>query len=369
MEERRPDFRRIKERVSLMDVLKRYDVQLRAANQHSWIGKCPMPQHTSKDTDTFKVTRGTKGWGWACHSASCIAARNTSKSDGNPKKGGDLIEFVKFMEQLSSLRQAGVRLEEWYGPFDVTVQPPAPKVDAVEVVEETADNEPLKFELKAIEHTHPFLTVRGFDEEECEYLGVGFFPGKGSMRNRIVFPLHNAEGQLIGYAGRRVEYSLHDDDPTHIAPECPDLERWKFPANFKRGRVLYNLHRVEGDSVIVVESFWGVMACIRAGVMNAVAIMSNNITDAQAALLAARFKHVTVMLDGDRPGREGTAQVLGRLVAADVENFELAMLPADRQPDTVSPDELRSFLHLPPVPDGSLEVIEEHPYLCAVPAS
>jgi DNA primase len=37
------------------------------------------------------------------------------------------------------------------------------------------------------------------------------------------------------------------------------------PPRFKKTHTLYNLHRVEGDEVIVVESFWGVLACIRPG--------------------------------------------------------------------------------------------------------
>jgi DNA primase len=370
MEERRPNFRLIKERVSMLDVLARYGIELRGRNQYERFGKCPLPQHTSAaDRESFKVKRGDRGWGWSCHSSSCIAARNTKGKDGL-KKGGDLIEFVQFMEQLPGLRDAGLRLEEWFGPFEDTldVRPKAAEVAPVKVDETPAVNEPLKFTLQGIEHVHPYLACRGFDEEECEYLGVGFFPGKGMMRNRIVFPLHDGEGQLIGYAGRRVEYSLHDDDPAHVAPDCPDLERWKLPPNFKRGQVLYNLHRVEGDSVVLVESFWGVMACIRAGVMNAVAMMSNNITDAQAAMLAARFKSVKVMLDGDKAGRQGAAQVLGKLVEADVERFELVLLPADTQPDALSPDQLRFFLHLPPEKDGLLEVVESHPYLQAAPA-
>jgi hypothetical protein len=64
----------------------------------------------------------------------------------------------------------------------------------VEVVETHAVNEPLKFKLQGIEHVHPYLVGRGFEEEECEYLGVGFFPGKGSMAGRIVFPIHNEDG-------------------------------------------------------------------------------------------------------------------------------------------------------------------------------
>src|SRR5690242_11068859 len=113
----RIDFRELKAHVSLTDVLAKYQVQLRRVNQHQLKGKCPLPTHTSESKeDTFVVNPEIGGW--ACHSATCVAARDTKKRDGGgPKKGGDVIEFVKFMEGLSSLREAGVRLFEWYGPF------------------------------------------------------------------------------------------------------------------------------------------------------------------------------------------------------------------------------------------------------------
>lgn len=364
MSEVRPNFRLIKERVSMLDVLARYQVELRARNGTKREGKCPLPQHTSKeDKASFHIDLVKGTWVWACHSGSCVAARNASKRGGGLKKGGDLIEFVQYMEQVSSLRQAGELLDSWFGPFgDAPVGPaPVPQVLPRKVVEVAAVNKPLGFTLRGILHTHPYLTLRGFDEEECEYLGVGFFPGKGSMQNRIVFPIHDTEGQLVAYAGRRVEYSLHDEDPTHIAPECPDLERWKFPAGFHRGQVLYNLHRVTEDDwteVIVVESFWGVMACIRAGIFNCVAIMSNYATDAQVKQLCG-FQKVTVLFDGDKPGREGSEDLIKRLVTAGVETVERKMLADSVQPDQVSVNSLRIFLGFPKEPEGLLKITGE----------
>ena len=345
----RPDFRRIKQSVSLLDVLGRYKVELRGTNQVRKEGHCPLPQHTSEGDRSFHTSLLKGQWVWSCHSASCVAAR------GGKKKGGDLIEFVGFMEKCG-LRQAGELLDSWFGPFSEGSSAPAPQVPPREVVPANEVNPPLKFQLRDIQHVHPYLTVRGFEEEECEYLGVGFFPGRGMMQNRIVFPLHNAEGVLIGYAGRRVEYSLHDEDPSHVAPECPNLERWIFPAGFLRGQVVYNLHRVTEDDwteVVVVESFWGVLACIRAGILNAVAIMSNYATDEQVRQLAG-FEKVIVLFDGDVPGRKGAADLKSRLP-----NAEVKTLADDVQPDTIRPDSLRIFLGFPQEPDGPLTITDE----------
>src|SRR5687768_1721490 len=101
------DFKAVKARVTMQDVLTRYKIELRKQNGSSWKGKCPLPTHTSKsDSDTFTVNTNIQAW--VCHSSSCVAARNTKRREGQGlKKGGDLIEFVQHMERLSSLARAG----------------------------------------------------------------------------------------------------------------------------------------------------------------------------------------------------------------------------------------------------------------------
>ncbi|HEY0140380.1 MAG TPA: toprim domain-containing protein [Thermoanaerobaculia bacterium] len=337
----------------MLDVLARYKVELRARNQYKREGECPLPQHGNRDgkpsfhADYTRSERaGGYVWVWACHEPACIEARRRPKQ--KEKKGGDLIEFVAFMEKCA-LREAGVLLESWYGPFDGSAAPPPPqKAPASAAPAAEGVNPPLRFELKDGDYRHPYLVGRGFEEEECRYLDVAFHPGKGSMEGRIRFAIHNAEGQLTGYAGRLV-------DDSAITDENP---RWKYPAGFKRGCDLYNLHRVEGDTVVVVESQWGVMACVRAGIMNSVAIMSNEATSEQVKKLAT-FRKVIVCLDGDRYGRDGGRRLVEKLVAAEVEDVELKLLAENVQPDHLKPDTLRACLGFTREPEGTLELTPE----------
>jgi hypothetical protein len=343
----RPDFRAIKARVSMLDVLRRYGVEMKQVNQHELRGRCPLPTHAPESKEITFVVNPAKNV-WSCHSSSCVGGRNVPGSEGKLKKGGDLIEFVKFMEKLGGLREAGIRLEEWFGDAVDSAAPA--RVPVLVQAASPISNSPLAFSLKGILHSHPYLTSRGFDEEECEYLGVGFFPGRGSMSGRVVFPLHNESGELVGYAGRLVDDSL-------ISEANP---RWKFPAGFQRGKVLYNLHRVTEDDwteAIVVESFWGILACVRAGIMNAVAIMSNYATDEQVKQLSS-FRHVTILLDGDEAGRLGSKDLLRRLTAAGIESVEERTLSLDLQPDNLKPDTLRVCLGIPPERDGALQIVE-----------
>jgi DNA primase len=349
----RPDFRAIKARVSMLDVLRRYGIEMKQVNQHELRGRCPLPTHAPESKEISFVVNPAKNV-WSCHSSSCVGGRNVPGAEGKLKKGGDLIEFVKFMEKLGGLRDAGIRLEEWFGDsVDSAAPARAPRVAAPVV--ESESNPALAFTLKDIDHKHPYLAARGFDEEECEYLGAGFFPGRGSMSGRIVFPLHNGAGELVGYAGRLVDDSL-------ISESNP---RWKFASGFQRGKVLYNLHRLTEDDwteAIVVESFWGVLACVRAGIMNVVAIMSNQATDAQLIRLAD-FSRVTVLLDGDEAGRSGAKNLVERLVNAGVASVDQKVLREGLQPDDLKPDTLRVCLGIPPERDASIVIVPEQSLL------
>jgi hypothetical protein len=346
MSESRPDFRAIKARVGMREVLRKYGVELRRLNGTTGRGKCPLPTHDPEATeDTFHVDFGKNVW--ACHSASCVAGRKTKKEGGAPKKGGDVLEFVKFMEKAVSLRVAGEKLEAWFGPFvDRPEAPGIPSEFEMSTYPEGDINKPLTFVLKDPNPKDPYLQTRGFDEEECEYLGVGYFRGKGMMAECIVFPIHNENGELIAYAGRATDRDI------------PHGRRWRLPPGFMKTRAHYNLHRVQDSEVIVVESFWGVLACVRAGIMNAVSIMGTSISDWQAATLAARFKRVIVMFDGDEYGREAVSAAVNALVMAEVEHIDLVLLPKGEQPDTLTPDALRLQLRMADMP-SAWSLVEE----------
>ncbi|HSY47199.1 MAG TPA: toprim domain-containing protein [Thermoanaerobaculia bacterium] len=306
------DFKAIKSSVSMIKVLSRYGVELRTVNRAYLRGNCCLPSHQSDTKNSFGVNTDKNIW--SCQSDSCAESRKG-------EKGGNVLDFVAWKEGVT-IREAAVLLSEWFGRPTSTSDVPPPKLG------EQTTNRPLAFELKGVQY-HEYLASRGFDEEECQYLGVGFFPGKGTMQNRIVFPIHNTEGQLVAYAGRTVL----EAEP-----------RWMFPNGFHKGQVLYNLDRVEGSSVIVVESFWGVLACARAGILNCVALMGSTATEEQVSLLS-RFETITLMLDGDQAGRKGTTELLTKLAKRNIPAVEIVLLKG--QPDDLTPDELHETLGVP----------------------
>jgi DNA primase len=156
------------------------------------------------------------------------------------------------------------------------------------------------------------------------------------MRGRIVIPIHNERGQLIAYCGR---WALPEEPPE-------GEDKYKLPARFRKSQVLYNLHRVRGKKhLILVEGFFSVFRLFELGVP-AVALMGRSISDEQIALLRdAGVKYLTVLLDGDEPGRSGAEAMMERL-SKEAFRVKFALLPDGSEPDTVNEAVLRELLNL-----------------------
>jgi DNA primase len=179
--------------------------------------------------------------------------------------------------------------------------------------------------LKGIDPAHPYLTARGIGRPVAESFGVGFFPGKGSMNDRIVIPIHNEAAELVAYAGR----TMDDSEP-----------RYKLPTGFQKSLILFNLHRVIGrDRVIVVEGFFDTMKVVQAGFPDVVALMGTTLSEAQERLLEP-FREIVLMLDGDQAGASASTALAARLAPS---HF-VRIVRIAGQPDELSSEELHAVL-------------------------
>jgi DNA primase len=274
-------------------------------------------------------------------------------------QGGDQIAFVVLQEGIATgdpdrdRREAALLIQEWFhlasgkrptkqrprrttrkrktaasvaAPTETDVDSAAipaatdPTGTAAEPTEPARDGEnaavvnpPLTFASKQLDPTHSYLAERGLTKDTIEYFGLGYHAGKGMMHGRIVIPIHDTDGQLVAYAGR-----FPEDDP----PEGED--KYKFPPNFKKSLVLYNLHRARehvhaSDGLIVVEGFFsGVFALFQRGRKNVVAIMGSALSEAQEHLIVETVGprgRVLLAFDPDEAGRKGMQEAAARLVS------------------------------------------------------
>jgi DNA primase len=255
--------------------------------------------------------------------------------------GGDVIGLVVLKEGIATgdhdgdRREAALRLQEWFmldGKSSKKTRRHAHRrtSSAVTVVgkdslstdgrrtregpeparegeKKTPVNPPLSFILQNIDPSHPYLKARGLTDETITTFGLGYFAGKGSMHGRIVIPVHNAQGELVAYAGR------WPGDPPEHEP------KYKLPANFHKSLVLYNLDRAREhatEGLIVVEGFMSVFALWQKGRHNVVAVMGNHVSLEQEQLIAASVGpkgRVLIAFDDDEAGRKGSADAATRL--------------------------------------------------------
>ena len=104
------------------------------------------------------------------------------------------------------------------------------------------------------------------------------------------------------------------------------------PAGFKKNLVLFNLHRVKEEEVVLVEGYWSVFRFHELG-LPAVALMGRTLSDEQEELLvSSQLKRLVLMMDGDEPGRQAQAELLPRVARKFF--IKVVELPEGEQPDT-----------------------------------
>jgi DNA primase len=127
------------------------------------------------------------------------------------------------------------------------------------------------------------------------------------MHNRVVIPIHNEQGELVAYAGR-----TPGEPPAGAG-------KYSFPPNFKKSKVLFNLHRAReyaAEGLIVVEGFFTVFEFWQRNSKNVVALMGSSMSTEQERLIVETVGpkgRVLLALDNDEAGRKGSADALSRL--------------------------------------------------------
>jgi DNA primase len=128
------------------------------------------------------------------------------------------------------------------------------------------------------------------------------------FRNRLMFPIRNAAGRLVGFGGR----TLGDDKAKYI--------NTSETAEFHKGDLLYGLDQAkkairEEGRALLVEGYFDVIGSAAAGLDGAVAGMGTSLTPRQAKLLARYAEEVVLGYDGDEAGDKACRRALPILLA------------------------------------------------------
>lgn len=156
---------------------------------------------------------------------------------------------------------------------------------------------------------HPYMLRRGFSQEVMTEWEIAYAK-TGPFANRIVIPIRDENGQLVGFSGR-----LATDD--RVALE--EHGKYKNMMDFSSGAVLFGLNKakpfVQRDGIMVlVEGFFDVINCAQAGLRNVCATMGTSILPEQIDLVLKYASTVYLAYDNDgQAGYQATKRIYNKL--------------------------------------------------------
>lgn len=205
----------------------------------------------------------------------------------------------------------------------------------------------LGYALKDGKNTIAYLQSKGHSLKTIEEVGIanvnisnGTYYDKN--KGRVIFPLCDKDGNVIGYSARALEKS----DAKYINTQETVL--------FHKSSVMYNYHiakqraHIEGY-VYVLEGFMDVYALARIGIDSAVAIMGTALTEEHIKLLRQLNVEVRLCLDGDAPGQTASMKASKLLEQSGINFLIVNNQNNPRDPDEIlnqdGPNALRSYLN------------------------
>lgn len=179
------------------------------------------------------------------------------------------------------------------------------------------------------QYLYQFLKRRGYSEQLLIRLGL---IGKNDsnryydyFRNRIMFPIHDAQGSVIGFGGR----ILGEGKPKYLnSPEH---------VLFHKGNHLYNFHRARSSvrkekQVVLLEGYMDVMMAWQAGLHTGMASLGTALTDDQAKLLRKITDTVILCYDADVAGQSAALKGL-EILRKYQHVVKVAQMPSGLDPD------------------------------------
>jgi DNA primase len=153
--------------------------------------------------------------------------------------------------------------------------------------------------------------------------GSGFFD---RFRGRLMFPIHNESGKVIGFGGRALRPG---DEPKYLnSPET---------VLYHKSYVLYNLHRAKdaarkSDYTVLVEGYMDAIGVYSAGVRNVVASCGTALTNTQVRALKRHAEQIVVNFDPDAAGANAAERSIQMLLDENL-RVRVLELEGDLDPD------------------------------------
>jgi DNA primase len=163
-----------------------------------------------------------------------------------------------------------------------------------------------------------------------------------AFRGRIVFPIHNLSGRVLGFGARIM--GNDPNKPKYINSSESDI--------YHKSRVLYGLYFgksavVEKDNCYLVEGYTDVISLHQAGIENVIASSGTSLTIEQIRLIRRYTSQITLLFDGDPAGIKAAFRGIDMILEEGM-NVRLVLFPEGEDPDSYAqkhrPLEVKAFL-------------------------
>lgn len=250
--------------------------------------------------------------------------------------GGNVFTFVQNYEKISFVESVG-RVAELTG-FHLSTTPTASqeikdphKENMYQILNEAIAYTMYQMDTPEAMNAKQYLEDRGLNEDVRKTFQIGYDPSKDALtkflkakgyeekalvgvnvtrinesgaqdvfRNRITFPIHDINGNPIGFSARSMN---PENTSKYINTNETDL--------FVKGDIVYNLHRAKQEArrqkqIFLCEGVTDVIAFHKAGIENAVCTLGTACTQRQLSLLKKCAPKIVFCYDGDNAGQRAT---------------------------------------------------------------
>ena len=174
---------------------------------------------------------------------------------------------------------------------------------------------------------HGALLAKGYSEEEQVLGGLAAIGKSGAaydrFRNRIMFPIRDVAGRVVGFGGR----ALEGGEPKYLnSPETPA---------FTKGRTLYGLDLAKAardGRMYIVEGYMDCVSLVANGIGNVVASLGTALTEEQGKLLRRFADEAVIAFDTDAAGKAAALRGLDILDGLGF-SVKVLRLPSGKDPD------------------------------------
>jgi len=297
-------------------------------------------------------------------------------------KSGNTISFLMEHEKLSYVEALRWLANKYNLEIEETEASPEQKIqqqtsESLFIINQFAQQfySKILFETEAGQNIGlSYLRERGFTEDTIKKFGLGYAPdSKNSFttqaiaeqynpellqkaglvvsrndqlgdnyRDRIIFPVHNNSGKVIGFGARLIK--SNDRAPKYI--NTPENEL------YVKSKILYGTyfarHAIDkANECLLVEGYTDVISLHQAGIENVVASGGTSLTQEQLRLIKKYTKNLTIIYDGDAAGVKAALRGLDMALEESL-NVKLVLIPDKEDPDSyvqkIGVNQFRNFI-------------------------